>query len=364
MGSNGLLNEGSNSFTISGCYDNIGNLIGIQLDEKGKGTIIEPPQGTAYKSEFANTNTYIDEGRMAEMFGEERYNNLSDYDKKQAVDLVDELDNFFNTTDSGGGSTSNNNTSSKTDTKEGSVGNKNTTGDSETKHTETNNSESGKTNTSDSSNKSTETNESSSSNNSDTKKTNVSDTGLNDDSKGTQNEIKDTESSIHTGTGDADIKDANSSKYIPGESTSDKSTSSKKGRDVDLESESAKKYLAATGKAADELDDIDKAMINIADKYANNPQGVSDFAKSLGKYDDIIKAGTNTLGYVDAVCTAIYAVQAVYDASKAYEEGNTNNAIGIVAGAVAELVVSTVGTIVIANAISACLMAVGGYREE
>lgn len=360
MGSNGLLNEGSNSFTISGCYDNIGNLIGIQLDEKGKGTIIEPPQGTAYKSEFVNTNTYIDEGRMAEMFGEERYNNLSDYGKKQAVDLVNELDEFLNTSDSVGDTASKSNTSSDTDTKKGATGNS----DTGTKHTETNNSESGKTNTSDSSNKSTETNESSSSNNSDTKKTNVSDTGLNDDSKGTQNEIKDTESSIHTGTGDADIKDANSSKYIPGESTSDKSTSSKKGRDVDLESESAKKYLCATGKAADELDDIDKAMINIADKYANNPKGVSDFAKSLGKYDDILKAGTNTLGYVDAVCTAIYAVQAVYDASKAYEEGNTNNAIGIVAGAVAELVVSTVGAMAIASAISACLMAVGGYREE
>ncbi len=258
-----------------------------------------------------DTQKYVvwDEDKLKKLFGEENYNNFGISQKEQAVDLADELDEFLNTTDSSGGSTSNNNTSNNNDAKEGSVGNKNTTGNSGTSHTETNTSESSKTNTSDSSNKSTGTNETSSSDNSDTKKTNVSDTGSSDDGKGTQKEIKDTESSNHTG--DVDIKDGNSSKYIPGESTSDKSASSKKGRDVDLESESAKKYLGATGKTADELDDIDKAMINIADKYANNPKGVSDFAKSLGKNDDILKAGSNTLGYVDAVCTAIYAVQVV-----------------------------------------------------
>ncbi len=357
----GILNPESNSFTISACYDTNGNFIGIQLDEKGKGTIIEPPQGTVYKSEY--TNTYTDEAKLAELFGEERYNNLSDYEKKQAADLSNKIDEFLNSTDSEGDKTSKSNTSSDADTKKTTTGTSDTTDDAGTKHTGTDDTDSSKTNTGESSDKTTGTNESSSGDNSDTQKTEGSDTSTSD--AGSSKYGGDTDTSgdgkgTHTSSNDADIKDGNSSKYIPGESTSDKSTSSKKGRDVDLESESAKKYLGSTGKAADELDDIDKAMINIANKCAKDPDGVSDFAKSLGKYDDIIKAGSNTLGYVDAVCTAIYAIQAVYDASEAYEEGNTNTAIGIVAGAVAELVVSTVGAIAIASAISACLMAVGG----
>ena len=74
--------------------------------------------------------------------------------------------------------------------------------------------------------------------------------------------------------------------------------------------------------------DIDKAVLKIADKFANNPKEASEFAKTLSKYDDIIKVGENIGGVVDAICTAIYAGKTIYDAYNAYKNGDTDGAVG------------------------------------
>lgn len=271
IGEYGILTETSSPYTITGCYDTNGSLIGIQLDEKGKGTIIEPPQGTAYKSEY--TNTYTDEARLAELFGEERYKNLSDYEKKQAADLSNKLDKFLNSTDSQDGTTKNttvtDTTAGDTNTKQSFTGNSDSTSDSGTKHTGSSDSDGTKSNTGESSDKTAGTQESSGGDDSSAKKTGTGDSSTGDDG-----------TTKHTGTADADIKDTIASKHTGVEGTSGKSSSSKEGTKVDLESESAKKYLAATGKTADDLNDIDKVMLKIAGKFADNPKEASEFAVS------------------------------------------------------------------------------------
>ena len=369
MASNGLLNEGSSSFTISGCYDTNGSLIGIQLDEKGKGTIIEPPKGTVYKSEYANTGTYMDEAKMAELFGEDRYKNLSDYEKKQAADLSNKLDKFLSSTDSQDGTakdtTVKGNTVGDTDTKQGSSGSSDSTSDSGTKHTGSSDSDGTKSNTGESSDKSAGAHESSGGDDAGTKHTgtgddgNVKHTGTGDDGNVKHTGTGDDGSTKHTGTSDTDIKDAGTAKHTGSGTSSDKSASAKHNSGIDIESESTKRYLAATGKTADELNDIDKAVLKIADKFANNPKKASEFAKTLSKYDDIIKVGENIGGVVDAICTAIYAGKTIYDAYNAYKNGDTDGAIGIVTGALTEFAVSTIGGMAITGVISPYLIGFG-----
>lgn len=361
IGEYGILTETSSPYAITGCYDTNGSLIGIQLDEKGKGTIIEPPQGTVYKSEYT-TDTYIDEAKMAELFGEDRYKNLSDYEKKQAADLSNKLDKFLNSTDSQDGTskttTVTETTAGDMNTKQSSTGNSNSTSDSGTKHTGSSDSDSTKSNTGESSDKTAGAQESSGGDDAGTKHTGTGDSNTGDD-----------RTTKHTGTADADIKDTIDSKHTGVDGTSGKSSSSKDGTKVDLESESAKRYLAATGKTADDLNDIDKAMLKVANNFATNPKETSELAKSLGKYDDLMKVGEKVGGYVDVVCTTIFAAKAIYDASEAYKNGDTNSAIGIVAGALTEFAVSTIGGMAVTELIAPYLIGLGvtfgpvGYRK-
>ena len=101
------------------------------------------------------------------------------------------------------------------------------------------------------------------------------------------------------------------------------------------------KYMAATGKTADELSDFDKTLIAMAEKLSGNAEDTKDIAKIAEKYSNIAKVGEKIGGAADILCTAFMAGYAIYRAYNAYQQGETNDSIGIVTGCAAELAFST-----------------------
>ena len=258
IGKNGILNGDSSPYTISACYDSNNKLIGIQLDERGKGTIIAPPEETAYKTTFTNTTLELDESKLAELFGEERYKNYSDSEKQQAADLSDKLEKFINSTDSQDGvtndTTSKGNTTGDNDSKQNVSANNDTTSDTNTKHTNTSDTDNGKTTSGESSDKANGTTESPGGEDSTTKGSNKNESGIKEDSTtsrtgtGDTNIKEDDETKRNTAS-DSDIKDDGTIKHSGTES----STTSRREFTVDTETEVAKKYMEASGKTADDL---------------------------------------------------------------------------------------------------------------
>ena len=210
IGKHGILNGNTNSFSILSCYDESGTLIGIQLDMEGKGTIIPPPANTAYQTPTAHEIGYATEAELIERFGEERYRNYTDLEKKQVAELDYMLRN---------------------------------------------------------------------------------------------------------------------------------------ATEIDMDSipaDKLKSYLKSAGKTVDQLDDKDKAILGLSYTMEADPQSVKGILGFVNKHDSLIKMGTNVAGAVDIICTVVYAGMTIYESYEAYQEGNTDKAIGKVTGMAAELTVSSV----------------------
>jgi len=119
------------------------------------------------------------------------------------------------------------------------------------------------------------------------------------------------------------------------------------------------RYLTASNKTVDTLNDFDKAALAVAYKIGDKSDDVANLLSKVSKYDNVFKAASKVGGIVDVVGTVATAGLSIYRAVDAFNSGDPNKATAIVVASTTELVVGAIGGWALTTAIAPYLMGVG-----
>lgn len=87
------------------------------------------------------------------------------------------------------------------------------------------------------------------------------------------------------------------------------------------------RYLTASGKTVDTLNDADRAALAVAKKIGDKSGDIANLLSKASNYDNVLKAASKVGGIVDVVATTAIIGMSINDAVEAYNCGDTSKAI-------------------------------------
>ncbi len=118
-------------------------------------------------------------------------------------------------------------------------------------------------------------------------------------------------------------------------------------------------YLKATGKTLDQIDEVDKTIINIAKGMVDDADEVKKISKISSSFDNVSKVGLKGLEVLGRLADFLEIGLVVYDVMAAYTSGDTKKAAAILLGKGAQLSIETIGGSMITGAISGYIVGFG-----
>ena len=119
------------------------------------------------------------------------------------------------------------------------------------------------------------------------------------------------------------------------------------------------RYLAASNKTVDTLNDVDKAALAVAHKIGDKSDDITKLLSMASKYDNVFKTASKVGGIVDVVGTVATVGISIYQAVDAYNNGDCKKASAIIIESTTELVAGAIGGWALTNTIAPYLMGAG-----
>ena len=119
------------------------------------------------------------------------------------------------------------------------------------------------------------------------------------------------------------------------------------------------RYLIASNKTVDTLNDFDKAALAVSQKIGDHSEDVAKLLTKVSNYDNVFKAASKVGGIVDVVGTVATVGVSIMRAVDAYNNGDTNKATAIIVASTTELAVGTIGGWALTSTIAPYLMGIG-----
>ena len=128
---------------------------------------------------------------------------------------------------------------------------------------------------------------------------------------------------------------------------------------VSIKDVKTSRYLQATNKTIDQLNEVDKMMIAAAKLVGDNSETVNNILEAASKYKTVFKVASNAIKVVNTVGTIMEAADFISQVTEAYVQGDSKKANAIIAKAAITRAGSIVGGAVLTGKLSPYLIGLG-----
>ena len=119
------------------------------------------------------------------------------------------------------------------------------------------------------------------------------------------------------------------------------------------------RYLQASNKTVDKLDDVDRTMLNLAYNIGDKTSPAANLSKALSKYKTVAKVGAGALKVVSIAVDVKMLYDLGVQAKEAYDQGDTKKSVSMVLRAAVTKLGSAVGGTIVNSQIAPYFIGLG-----